>query len=297
MNPSTIYDSITDALLAKMEEADLNGSCVRWSGQGTSAMPMNMVSKKAYSGVNVLMLWIASSVAGHSSPYWVTYKQATALGGNVKKGEKGTHIVYFSPLIKSEINKTTGQSEDRTIPMLKQYVVFNADQCEGLPVCADTVKAVFDPIAEADRIFQASGAKIVDGGITACYNRRTDIISMPDRDRFEKSEFYYATLAHELTHWTGAIDRCDRQHGKRFGDDAYAFEELVAEIGASFLCADLGLLPATLTDHAIYLKSWIKVLKNDKKAIFTAASQASKAHQFIMSKVGAVESDQIQEAA
>ncbi|MGJ5134363.1 ArdC family protein [Bradyrhizobium oligotrophicum] len=239
-----------------------------------------------YQGVNVLMLWSAAIGRGYTAPIWMTFKQAKELGAHVRKGEEGSLVVYADKIIRSETDAETGEEAERAIPFMKGYTVFNVEQIEGLPAHyyaqpPERTEPV-QRIAQADAFFAATGATLVYGGSRACYVPSTDNIHMPCIDFFRDAESYYATLAHECTHWTRHETRLNRDFGrKRFGDEGYAMEELVAELGAAFLSADLGLTPEVRDDHAAYISSWIKVLKNDKRAIFTAASHAQRAADFL----------------
>ena len=277
-----LYQIVTDKIIALIEQGIARDGKPQWLGQGGAAgMPYNYSTGKQYSGVNVLMLWIEADTCRLGSSAWLTFKQARVLGGNVRKGEKGAHIVYFEPLKREEINRTTGEKSEKIIPMLRQYVVFNMDQIEGItPVAAQA--GGFVGIEAAEAVLTHSAAPIIEGGTKAYYSPNHDEIHLPDRVRFDRSETFYAIALHELTHSTGHKSRLARDFSKRFGDEAYAFEELVAELGAAFACADLGLIPTTMDDHASYIEHWLRVLKQDKRAIFTAASQASKAHDYIV---------------
>ena len=222
---------------------------------------------------------------GYTAPIWITFRQALALGGHVRKGEHGSTVVYANRITRTEAGEG-GEDVERSIPFLKAYTVFNVDQVEGLP---DHFHAVPEPkldvarrIDHADAFFAATGADIRHGGNQAYYALQHDHIQMPPFECFEDPESYYATLAHECTHWTRHPTRLDRDFGrKRWGDDGYAREELVAELGAAFLCADLGLELEPRPDHASYIASWLKVLKDDRRFIFTAAAQAQRAADFL----------------
>lgn len=248
---------------------------------------MNLATGKPYSGINVLILWGAAMSRGFGSNYWLTFQQAKQKGGQVRKGEHGEMCVFYKPWETEETN-ADGETETKRGAVLKSFTLFNLDQIDGIKAPAITERPEFSPIAEAERILIESGASITEGGNQAFYHRSTDSIRMPDRSRFSRPENFYAVALHELTHWTGHQSRLGRTFGERFGDDAYAIEELVAELGSAFLNAELGLIDATLENHANYLDSWLKVLKADKKAIFTAAAQASKAHGYIMSAGGGI---------
>lgn len=235
----------------------------------------------------MLMLWIESMAKGYECPLWLTFNQSKQLGGSVRKGETSTEIVFFSTLTKEGDQSTQANDEDpERIPFLKSYRVFNASQCEGLPDRFHEEEPCTNPDAEpipaAETFIRNSGAQVEVSGNQACHRPTTDVIAMPPFEQFQSAEAHAATLCHELIHWSGSTKRLDRDlTGGRFGDDAYAVEELVAESGSAFLCADLQITPEVREDHASYLQSWLQVLKQDKKAIFTAASMASKAVDYL----------------
>ena len=205
-----------------------------------------------------------------------------AAGAQVRKGEKASYVVFYQG---NHRRDDTG-----TRLFARATPVFAAEQVEGYaaPALPEPPANPIEPIERADAFIAATGAVIHHGGSRAFYRRSTDDIHLPPREAFRgtAAEAYYSTKLHELTHWTGIESRCNRQFGKRFGDDAYAMEELVAELGAAFLCADLGISDAPHADHAQYLDTWLRVLKADKKAIFTAASKASQAAEFLASLQG-----------
>lgn len=238
-----------------------------------------------YQGINVLMLWASAEMAGFNCPYWLTFRQAKELGGFVRKGEHGSPVVYASTFKPSETTEE-GAEVEAEIPFLKEYTVFNACQVEGLPQhyyqLAEPPKEMLERITHAEAFFAATGAEIRSGGNQAYYAIGPDYVQMPHFESFRDAESHAATLAHELTHWTRHPSRLDRDLGrKRFGDAGYAMEELVAELGAAFLCADLRITPEVRDDHASYIQCWLEVLKNDKRAIFSAASHASKAVDYL----------------
>ena len=240
-----------------------------------------------YRGINVLMLWDAAESHGFTCPIWMTFQQALQFGGHVKKGEHSTPVVYASTFTKPETNDA-GEEIDATIPFLKQYSVFNAEQCESLPErfrkMQQEPNSSIERVAQADGFFRNTGAVIQEGGNLACYIVSQDVIRMPRLETFRDAESHAATTAHELCHWTKHSSRLDRDLGrKRFGDAGYAMEELVAELGAAFLCADLAITPEDREDHASYIATWLKVLADDKRAIFSAASHAGKAVDFLHS--------------
>ncbi len=244
-----------------------------------------------YRGVNVLLLWGEAQAKGFTSSTWMTYRQAQEIGAQVRKGEAGSLVVYADRYIpksaKSETNER-GEEAEREVAFLKGYTVFNVEQIEGLPAKyiepAEPAAATCGPVAmheAAEAFFAATGAKFCYGGDRAFYAPSRDFIQLPVREVFRDAESFAATKSHELIHWTGAATRNAREFGVRFGDRAYAFEELVAELGAAFLCADLGITPEVREDHAAYLACWLEVLKADKRAIFSAAAHAQRAVDYL----------------
>ena len=282
-----VHQSITDRIVAAIEAGA--GPWQRpWSVRSGGRRPANVASGKSYRGINTLALWAEAQLSGYRSHLWGSYRQWAALGGQVRKGEKASAVVFFKevPLAAPEADETNqphARLFARTTP------AFNADQVDGLPAAPPTTPSA-EALPPAERFIERLGADIVHGGDRACYLTRLDVIRMPDRAAFTgtatstATEAYYATLAHEVTHWTGARHRCGRDLSTRFGTDAYAMEELVAELGAAFLCADLGLAAEPRPDHAQYLGHWLKVLKADKRAIFTAAGKAAQAAAFLTDK-------------
>jgi len=231
------------------------------------------------------MLWSAATEKGFAAPIWMTFRQAKELGGAVRKGEKGELVVYANKLIRTEETES-GEDVEHAIPFMKGYTVFNVEQIDGLPPhYYQLAEPVLDPverIEHAERYFAATGADIRHGGDQAYYALHEDRVQLPPFESFRDAESYYATMAHEATHWTRHNKRLDRSFGrKRWGDEGYAQEELVAELGAAFLCADLEITPEVRDDHASYIESWLTVLKKDKRAIFTAAAHAQRAVDFL----------------
>jgi antirestriction protein ArdC len=240
------------------------------------------ITGEPYHGINVVVLWLTAFEKQYVSPLWVTFQQAKELGGFVRKGEKGTGIVYANSFEKKE----TGEETTERIPFLKAYTVFNAEQVEGLPAkyyATPAAPLALDERLEiAERFFVVTRADIRHGGSRAFYSPGLDFVQMPPFASFETRENYYSTLAHECTHWTKHERRMNRTFdSKRFGDDGYAMEELFAELGAAFVCADLGITPEVMPEHASYLAAWLKVMKADNKAIFTAASHAERAAEYL----------------
>ena len=240
---------------------------------------------QAYSGINVLMLWSAAAEHGFTAPSWMTFQQALAMKANVRKGEKGSLVVYANTLTRTE-DDGDGKEVERQIPFLKGYTVFNAEQIEGLPESyyGKPTPALAGParIERAETFFANTKADIRMRGHRAYYSTDQDYIAIPPIEYFTDAESFYATLSHECIHSTRHPSRLDRDFGRTtWGDPGYAREELVAELGAAFLCADLELTPEVREDHASYLASWLEVLKNDHRAIFQAASHAQRAVDFL----------------
>ena len=238
-----------------------------------------------YSGINILMLWDAAELQGFNCPLWVTYKQAMELGGHVRKGEKSSPVVYYSSFKKTEKGEG-GEETERDVPFVKEYRVFNAQQCEGLPErfyeAKQSPNEGIEPVPQAIEFVRHTKAEVVDGGNRACYVQSHDQIRMPRIESFQDTESHAATLTHELVHWTKHPSRLDRDTGrKKWGDEGYAVEELIAEMGSAFLCADLAITPEVRADHSDYIGNWLKVLKDDKRAVFSAASMASKAVDYL----------------
>jgi antirestriction protein ArdC len=257
-----------------------------WGGASASlGLPKNTASARKYSGINILILWGSVIEKGFRGQNWLTFRQALALGGCVRKGEKGTTVCYADRFIpKGEIERAQKTGDDpNAVPFLKRFTVFNVDQCDRLP---ETAFAGIEPrpeceaIPHAERLISATGADFRIGGARAFYQTADDFIQVPPQPAFFHQIDYYRTCFHELGHWTGNPKRLARDHSGRFGSHPYAREELVAEMTAAFVCASLGIAPTVR--HTDYLASWLDVLKEDNHAIFRAASHASKAADFIL---------------
>ena len=270
----TIYTEITQSIIEQLEQG-----AAPWikPWKADSSADKNLVSQKPYQGINRLLLGMSSMVRGFSIPVWASYKQWEAIGANVKKGEKGTKIVFYSPVSKE--NKQTGDVEKYAV--LKTYFVFNAAQVEGIDIVpAETAEAEFTAVELAEQRIIKTGAAISHGGDAAFYMPSADRIQLPNKSAFNSEANYYATAFHELAHWTGSKNRLDRDLDKgRFGNPAYAFEELVAEMSAAFLCSDYGIQGELR--HAGYIGHWLKALREDSKAVFKAAALAQKAADYI----------------
>ena len=286
-----IYTRITSQIVSQLEKG-VRPWVRPWNAEhaaGRITRPLRH-NGKPYSGINVLSLWASAMAQNFAAPIWMTFRQATQLDGHIRKGAKGSLVVYADSLTRKETDDKTGDEIDREIPFLKGYTVFNVEQIEGLPeVYYAKVAPAQDPVAcveHAAKFFAALGAIIRHGGNRAFYSIAADAIQMPPFESFQDADSYYATLAHECTHWTGNKCRLDRDFGgHRFGSEAYAVEELVAELGAAFLCADLELALEPREDHASYIATWLKVLLADNRAVFTAATHALRAAEFIHRKV------------
>jgi len=284
MNKAELQEYITGLIIKELESGSVPWH-KGWNSHGL--MASNLVSKKAYQGINALVLSIVG--AGYSSPYWLTYKQAEQLGGNVKKGEKGTHITYYSKVVKKD--KESGEIEG-SFALLKGYVVFNADQCEGITVPTIEKHEPVEVIPALDGILSSYKNRpeiFYKEQDRAYYSPSADTITLPSLAQFESAQEHAYTLAHELTHSTGHESRCNRwskeeEKPSRFGCESYAKEELVAEIGACLLLTMAG-VELDIKNSGAYIKSWLKSLRDDKTLIFSAAAKANQATSLIFGEV------------
>jgi len=271
---NTVYQDVTNSIIEQLEKG-----AIPWvkPWRADSSADKNLLTQKPYQGINRLILGLSGMVNGYGVPVWASYKQWESIGGNVRKGEKGTRIVFFSKVDKE--NKQTGDKESYSV--LKAYWVFNASQIDGIDIVpAATVDKPFTAIEQAETRIVKTGAALSHGGDAAFYAPSVDRIQLPNKGTFDSEANYYATAFHELVHWTGAKHRLDRNLDKgRFGNPAYAFEELVAEMGAAFLCQDYGIQGELR--HAGYIQSWLKALRDDSKAVFKAAALAQKAADYL----------------
>jgi antirestriction protein ArdC len=289
-----LYQAVTNKIIAQIEAGTLPWE-KPWADSATSfEWASNAVSGKEYRGINQWLL----DAKNYPSNKWLTFKQARDLGGNVRKGEKGEMIVFFKPWKVADVNAASGDVVERTIPLLRSFHVFNVAQCDNLPESIATTKRI-DSLQDHERIAKADAmmarAEVIHGGDKAYYRMSADTITLPARDQFKSIEAYYSVALHELTHWTGHKTRLDREYGKRFGDTAYAREELVAEMGAAYLCAAAGM--QYQTQHAAYVNAWLSVLENDKRAIIMAASAAQKAADFVLGAQASQDEAEPNEAA
>ncbi|GKX39479.1 MULTISPECIES: ArdC family protein [Pectobacterium] len=274
-----IYQTVTDSIISALEAGVKPWSCPWQRVPGISGLPSNYSTGAAYSGMNIMLLWSSASHQGFSDSRWMTYKQAQAKGGQVRKGEHGTTAIFYSTL-----EKENDAGEIDYIPMLKTFTVFNVEQIDGLPLSDEAVcpAETFEPLLRAEALFRNSGATIIEKGHNAFFQPSTDEIWLPERYLFSDAASFYATGLHELVHWSGGKKRLNREMKGKFGSADYAEEELVAELGSAFLMADLGIVGEV--QHESYIASWLQALKNDKRYVFKAVSAASKAHSYLMYK-------------
>ena len=282
MAKKDIYQEITNQIVSDFEKG-LPVWEKPWE-KGFMGFPINAFSKSFYSGVNTLILWLRQSQTGFETSQRITFLQVKNLGGSVKKGEKATSIVFYKKLVITDEKS----EEEKTIPLLKTHAVFNLSQTEGLEhlikKSSSKDKPVFQDVEKSEQLIKKFEADISFAPIDkACYLPVEDKILMPKKEQFKTQEGFYSTMFHELSYWTAHKSRLGRPMRGKKGSKAYAFEELVAEISASFICCHLGFKYST--QHSAYVKSWLKVLKEDKKAIFKASSQAQKATEFILGSV------------
>jgi antirestriction protein ArdC len=288
----SLYAEVTQRVIAELEEARLPWVQPWDASSCECGMPRNGSTGRAYSGINILILWAAVIRQGHGSQRWLTYRQAQAAGGTVRRGEKGVAVCYadrFTP--KSEQERASDEQRDaRQVAFLKRFTVFNVDQCDGLPE-AMTIALVpletRDIMPRAEELIAATGADFRIGGATAYYSPGCDYVQVPPRQAFADQINWYRTALHELGHWTGHPTRLGRDQSGAFRSETYAREELVAEMASAFTCASLSIQPTVR--HADYIGSWLAVLREDDHAIFRAASAASKAANFLL---GSTPSDQ-----
>jgi antirestriction protein ArdC len=278
-----IYTRVTDAIVNAIENGAGSYRMPWVVRQDKGFSPISISTVKPYRGVNTVVLWSQAQTKGYGSALWGTYQQWQSLGGQVRKGEHGSPVVYWGTY---ETKDTAADEQDERNGrhlFCKGYTVFNLDQVDGvkLPKRLEPKLSHNERIERAESFFAAVGVPVRDGGNRAFYRPDTDAVYMPDFQQFPEASQYYSVLAHESTHWTSHASRCDRQLGKRFGDSAYAMEELIAELGSAYTMAGLELELTPRADHAAYIDSWLRILKTDKRAIFTAASQAQKAADWL----------------
>lgn len=281
-------DIITGAIIDRLE-AGVRPWVKPWR-PGLGGRPLR-VTGEPYRGINCFWLWLVADAAGYNSRTWMTYRQAQALGGQVREGERSQIAIFYKSYSKTVESVVTGDTADELRRVLRSYAVFNGDQIDGLPERFRPAPLAVVPPADAlperaQRFVDALPATVHVRGDRAFYDRVADSITMPAVEQFSTRAYWASTLAHEAGHWTGHPDRLDRQFGKKFGDDAYAFEELCAEMASALLGADLELPTAHLDDHASYIASWLRVLKRDSRAVMTAAAKAEAAAGFLLRATG-----------
>jgi antirestriction protein ArdC len=281
MEKFDVAEMVTEKILAALDKGE-----IPWRKPWRGGLPCNLISKAPYQGINLFIL----AMSDYKSRYWLTYKQAIAKGGSVKKGEKGTAIVFWSPVKFKKLNNVTNLQETKVIPILKYFTIFNLDQCQGIEAPVEE-SLNFVPVEKCEEIIKGytDMPKVTHGGGRACYSPSLDEIRMPHKETFESVEKYYSVLFHEGIHSTGHKTRLDRDLTGLFGDHDYSFEELVAELGAGMLCAHAGIEAVTLDNSAAYIQSWIKKLSNDKKMIIKAAGKSKKAVAYILGTKDATE--------
>lgn len=292
-----IYARVTDRIITALESGV--APWVRpWQSE-VDPMPINADSRRTYRGVNFITLQLTAQACGYWRNCWLTYRQAEKHGGRVRKGEHGVPVVFW------KLNRVNAKAEtepwpqetrlfENVIPLLRYYTVFNTAQIEGLPAAlADPAPSIpqWQGHDVADEVIQLSGARIRHAGGQAFYAPADDYVQLPTMTSFREASDYYATALHELAHWTGHSSRLNRQLGKRFGDEAYAMEELIAELGSAFLCAHCRI--EGQLQHASYIEHWLKVLRGDKRAIFVASTKAQNAADFLTAKLAPAESETV----
>ncbi len=286
---TTIYQDLTNKIVNLLENVDLENYQAPFASLAAQGLPVNPTTQNHYQGVNIPCLWFYQQEKDYSSNEWATFKQWKQQGASVRKGEKASPIVFYKTLVKTETDNQ-GKEETVNVPMLRLYHVFNANQVDGYnsEIKATEKVDMVERIILADRFCANTKADIRTGEARAYYNTARDFINMPRTKEFVETsdssatQNYYSVLFHELTHWTGSTKRLNRiKTDSDSVKQAYAFEELVAELGAAFLCAQLGISQAPREDHALYIKSWLQALKNDNKHIFKASAQAARAVEYL----------------
>ena len=273
---ASVYEIVTDRIISQLE-----AGVIPWRRPWVAGEPMNFVSKKAYRGINAIVL----GMSDFASPYWVTFKQAKDLGGSVRKGQKGSPVMFWKFPKRADVEAAKAKGEKVPAPIVRYYTVFNVAQCDSLEVPAATVRADNERIAAAEAIVASMPNRpALTTDTAAWYRPATDTVGMPALASFESTERFYSTLFHELVHATGNASRIGREgvtNATAFGSEPYAQEELVAELGAAMLSAVAGIENATVDQSAAYVAGWLKALKNDRRMIVYAAQQAQRAADFI----------------
>ena len=293
MTRQDVYSRVTSQIVASLEQG-VRPWVKPWSADRAAApitQPLRF-NGQPYSGINILSLWMSAAAQGFAAPIWMTFRQAIELNAHVRRGEKGSLVVYANASTRTERDEKTGEDVEREVPYLKGYTVFNIEQIDGLPDhYYAKVAPKLDPparIERAENFFAGCKATILHCGNRAYYAQEVDYVQMPPLECFRNAESYYSTLAHELTHWTKHPSRLARDFGrKQWGDEGYAKEELVAELGAAFLCAQLELATEPCEDNVSYIAIWLEVMNNDTRYIFKAAAHAQRAADYLRALRGA----------
>jgi antirestriction protein ArdC len=282
-----LHQTITDQIVAAIERVSADDFRLPWHRSGMSSIqPKNAHTKNAYRGINIVALWIAAEVHGYPHALWASYKQWQELGAQVRKGERSSIVVFYKEY---DVEPDPQDDDDGKRRVARHSSVFNIAQVDGFALPETPHTSIVERDAAADAFFAATKIDIRHGGEMAFYRPSENFVQMPDERLFRGSKYgtpkedYYCVLAHEITHATAHRTRLNRELGKRFGDHQYQAEELVAELGSAFLCAELGISPQPRLDHAQYLKHWLEMMKQDKRAIFTAAARAQEAVSFLSS--------------
>ena len=279
-----IYQTVTDTIIEAIEQGLTGKFEMPW--HGCSAIPCNARTGNLYHGVNVPLLWVHQIKRRFQSGTWATYRQWQDMDAQVRKGEKGAQIVFWKQI---EVAPSEDNEDAETRMFARYSTVFNADQVDGFEMQTDIEPADIQAIGAADALIDATGADIRHNEPSAYYDMAGDFINVPSPEVFRETkgssatQNFYSTVFHELTHWSGAKHRLDRLEHKKFGDVAYAFEELIAELGAAMCCAATGVASAPREDHAHYIQNWLSALKSDRRFIFAASSQAQKAVDYLFS--------------
>ena len=276
-----VYQQVTDKIIAELESGKLPSWVKNWSGDAGS--DCNVITKKTYSGINTIIL----GMSGFKSPYWGTYKQWLSIGAKINKDQFSKYqcIVFYSP-VKTTKKQQDSEEKQQVYKLMRYFRVYNAEQVSGFEAPAMPAPKVFNNIASIEALTVKSGVQLQFGGDRAYYSPSNDYVAMPHKLQFNSEASYYATLLHELAHWSGHKSRLDRDLSGRFGNEAYAAEELIAELSAAFLCARFNI--AGELRHSSYIASWLRVLKNDNKAIFKAAALAQKSADYLAGFAGEV---------
>lgn len=286
LNRRDIYTRVTNEII-KAIESGVGEFRMPWHQSASRGLPKNAATKNFYHGINTLSLWSTSHLCGYTSPYWATYRQWNTLGAQVRKGEKASNIIFFKKREPKDAEEGEDETSSQPSLIIQGSVVFNADQVDGWKKAGEPLVDRTERVEAADIFISSLGATVRYGGDIASYSRAFDRINMPEPRRFietettSATESFYSTLLHEHIHWSGSQKRLNRDLSGRFGTSAYAMEELVAELGAAFLCADLGISVTPRMDHAVYLRTWLVVLRQEKAAIITASSAAMTACRYL----------------